>query len=658
MILNINNKNYPIKASSINKIPDLLDADNYKAKIIFNGDNNYNSNIQMIKFSVNKASPKIILNISDIYYGNYIKADVKLIGINDSKLNQNVALTINNKDYTFKANNIFTIPIILNASSYPINVAFKGDNNYNSISQDINVNVKKINPKLIINVSDIVYNDDLIIKNTLTGVNGDNINEILSLIVNDKKYDINSNSQFALPGSLEVGKYTANILFNGNNNYNKVNSLLTFEVYPISLDMNLTISKNVNNVSISAKLSDPINEKINLKINNINYTINNGEVLNLYDLDLGYYSVEATFNKMGYKSLLIKDNFTIDFISTLIKSEDIIMYYHDGTRLNVVLTDSNNNILTNKSVNVLINGMKYTRTTDNDGKFSLNLGLNSGKYLTTLEFNGDNKYNYSSKELLVNIQSTVNANDLIKYYKNDSQFYATILDYDGNPVINKNVEMNINGVFYNRVTDSNGVVKLTINLPPNSYILTVTNPVTGENSASNITVLSRFVENNDLIKYYKNASKYSVKLLDEKGTPLSGVDITFNINGVFYNRVTDSNGVASLAINLSPGDYIITAEYQGFKVSNNIKVLNVIKTDNMVMSYNDGSKFKATILDGKGNPYPNQSVTFNINGVFYTRGTDGNGVANLNINLQSGKYIITTSYNGLSAANTIEIKSL
>ena len=77
----------------------------------------------------------------------------------------------------------------------------------------------------IINVSDSVYNDDLIIKNTLTGVNGDNINEILSLIVNDKKYDINSNSQFALPGSLEVGKYTADITFNGNNNYNKVNSL-------------------------------------------------------------------------------------------------------------------------------------------------------------------------------------------------------------------------------------------------------------------------------------------------------------------------------------------------------------------------------------------------------------------------------------------------
>ena len=77
----------------------------------------------------------------------------------------------------------------------------------------------------------------------------------------------------------------------------------------------------------------------------------------------------------------------------------------------------------------------------------------------------------------------------------------------------------------------------------------------------------------------------------------------------------------------------------------------------MVMYYRDGTKFKATILDGKGNPYPNQKVTFNINGVFYTRFTNATGVVSLNINLQSGKYIITTSYNGLSAANTIEIKS-
>lgn len=44
LILNINNKNYPIKNLHVNKIPNLFNAGNYEAKIIFKGDNNYYSN--------------------------------------------------------------------------------------------------------------------------------------------------------------------------------------------------------------------------------------------------------------------------------------------------------------------------------------------------------------------------------------------------------------------------------------------------------------------------------------------------------------------------------------------------------------------------------------------------------------------------------------
>ena len=658
LILNINNKNYTLRASSVNQVPVLLDVGSYEAKVIFRGDNNYYPNTQTMKVSIMKATPKLIVNIPDISYGSYINADVKLIGINDSKLDENVVLTINNKDYTFKDNSVFTLPVILDASTYPVNILFKGNNNYNSLSQYVNVNVGKTDPKLVINVSDIEYGSDVVIKNALTGINNADIYAVLSLVVNDKKYAITSNGQFLLPDSLDVGKYSADITFDGNNNYNKASRLLTFNVYPISLDMDLTISKNVNNVSISVKLSDSIKEKINLKINGLSYSLNNGDVLNLYDLDPGYYSVEAAFNKTGYKSLLIRDNFTINPITTIIKADNITMRYHDGTRLTGVLTDSNNKILSNKTVNIFINAVKYTRTTNGEGKFSIGLGLNSGKYLTTIEFNGDKKYNYSSKVILVNIQPSINANNLIKYYKNDSQFYATVLDYDGNPVINSSVEMNINGVFYYRTTNSQGILKLNINLEPKTYILTLKNPVTGELVSSNITVLSRLTENHDLVKYYKNASRYSVKVLDEKGSPLAGVSVSFNINGVFYERKTNSDGVASLNINLEPKDYIITAEYDGSRVSNNIKVLNVIKTGDVVMKYRDGTRFGAAILDNQGYPYPNQSVRFNINGVFYTRITDLNGVANLNINLQPGKYIITSMYNGLSVSNTILINNL
>ena len=166
------------------------------------------------------------------------------------------------------------------------------------------------------------------------------------------------------------------------------------------------------------------------------------------------------------------------------------------------------------------------------------------------------------------------------------------------------------------------------------------------------------VENYDLVKYYKNASRYSLKVLDEKGSPLAGESVSFNINGVFYTRTTNSEGIASLNINLEPGTYIITAQYGESRVSNTITVLNVIETNDVVMNYRDGTRFGATILDGQGNPYPNQSVTFNINGVMYSRITNSTGTANLNINLQPGKYIITSMFNGLCVSNTILIKSI
>ena len=73
------------------------------------------------------------------------------------------------------------------------------------------------------------------------------------------------------------------------------------------------------------------------------------------------------------------------------------------------------------------------------------------------------------------------------------------------------------------------------------------------------------------------------------------------------------------------------------------------------MTYGDGSQFVALVLDGQGRPYAGQTVQFNINGVFYDRVTDSDGNARLNVNLQSGQYLITSTYNGLSNSNTISI---
>ena len=51
----------------------------------------------------------------------------------------------------------------------------------------------------------------------------------------------------------------------------------------------------------------------------------------------------------------------------------------------------------------------------------------------------------------------------------------------------------------------------------------------------------------------------------------------------------------------------------------------------------------------------NQSVLFNVNGVFYNRTTNNDGVASLNIRLPVGEYIITTSCFGQFISNKILI---
>ena len=334
-----------------------------------------------------------------------------------------------------------------------------------------------------------------------------------------------------------------------------------------------------------------------------------------------------------------------------IESADVEMYYKDGSRFTILLTE-NNTPLANRTVQFTINGNTYNRTTNDEGYASIAINLNSGMHNITT------KYNNLSTTNTITIKSTIEGKNLTKIYRNYTQYYATFYNQKGEALANENITFNINGVFYTRTTNENGTAKLNINLNQGTYIITAINPNTTEQHTNTITVLPKIQENKDLTKYYRNASQYRVKIVDNQGNPAkAGQNITFNINGVYYTRTTNSEGYAQLNINLQPGKYTITAEYDGCRVSNKIKVLPVLKAEDIKMKYQDGTQFKATLVDGQGKPYANQQVSFNINGVYYTRNTDENGTAKLNINLIPGKYIITSSYNGLNIANTIKIES-
>lgn len=256
---------------------------------------------------------------------------------------------------------------------------------------------------------------------------------------------------------------------------------------------------------------------------------------------------------------------------------------------------------------------------------------------------------------------TIFANNITKIYKNDTQFYATIVDVYNQTLANTTVTFYINGVYYNRTTDSNGRAKLNINLAGGRFIITSKNTVTNDTIYNIIEVIPPFAKADDLVKKYNTPAQFLVQLYGADGKIAgAGEIVTFYINGLYYNRTTDSNGVASLNINLIPGEYSISSTYNGYTISNKITVLDsYLKTSDLVKDYGSATPFTAIAYDENGNHVGiGEEVLFNINGVDYIRTTDSNGEASLNINLMPGKYFISSTYKSFTVNNFVAVNDV
>ena len=550
-----------------------------------------------------------------------------------------------------------TIEIVNNKGSFILNTPSSSIvevlNNYGEVILSHNVEIVGVE----INVPDVTKNYGGSERLEITLIDNDSpiANAQVNININDEDYTrtTDSNGKISMALNLNAGNYDATVT------YQDISTVAKVIINQLTTTNTLSYTKNSHNSVTLTALITPATATgdVVFTVNGKDYTakVNDGKATySLSDLAIGDYDVKASYtgdiNHKSSDSNSVK--FTIEEVKFDVNAPDLTKYYKGPERFIVTVKEDNNPVI-GKDVTINLNGATYTRTTNENGEASMAINLNSGEYKVTSEFEG------IKVESTITVKSTVSGENITKIFRNGTQYYATFVDTQGKTLAeNTAVEFNINGVFYTRYTNDKGVARMNINLNPGEYIITAKNPNSTEMYTNIITVLPSIIENYNLTKYYKNASQYSLRLLDDEGNPVkAGVEITLNINGVFYKRMSNATGYVNMNINLEPGEYIITADYNGLMASNTIKVLSVIETQNLDMKYKDGSKFNATILDGQGKPYPGQKVTFNINGVFYDRITNEYGVAGLAINLMAGEYIITTSYNGLNAANKVTISS-
>ena len=554
------------------KIADLTTGD-YPVFAYYNGDKYYKTSYNSTTFNVAKLASTTTVNVSDIKVGEDAVISIAVPEITSGVVSVTVGDAIYNVAVVDGKGSLTLSGLA--SGSYDVVAKFNGDDKYLASEDSAKFNVTKLASTIDIAVDNIKVGEDAVIGVALPE---DATGEVI-ISVNGKNYTVMTKYGMASVtiSDLANGTYSVDAFYNGDDIYAPIKNSTAFTVSKVS-DYNMTVDIadiiKGENATITVSVPEDGTGNVIVTINGTDYkgTVVNGTAkVIIPGLDEGTYKVVTFYtgdNK--YDSMIVNGTIIVNKnTKTTLTMDNLVKYFNGPQKLMAKLVDGFGNPIANATVYFTINGKVYARITDENGTASIAIRLLPSEYKASALFNGTDDYDMAAVNASVLVKNTILGNDTTLYFRNGTQYVAKFLDGNGKALANTDVKFNINGVFYTRVTDENGIARLNIRLDPASYIITAYNPVTGEQKANNITVLPRIIAK-DLSMKYLDGSTFNAALVDGQGKAISGVNITFNINGVFYHRTTNADGVTKLNIRLMPGEYIITSMYDECWASNKI----------------------------------------------------------------------------------------
>lgn len=514
--------------------------------------------------------------------------------------------------------------------SYKVVISYKLFDGSNYKNYDVRyVPIKPVRFTLITSKGSNSLDSGILINDIFEFINtaNDDRNVVVSFTDNTK-LNITLYNQHKVDTNIDLSQKTAKIgdivEINVNIKDNKTGLAVDFGIVEIYLNNKLISSNNVTGLAISKSIT--------------------------VDESKSFYNISVIYK--GNNKYADSSNSAILRISsipleTVIISKDLTKYYKNGSQFDVVLKDVLGNVLVGKIVKITINGVTYNKITNDKGEARLSINLFPGVYNITVLFEDDDNYVKS-----LNTNKIVVLSKIITKFVDNNKFIVKLVNDDGTPKTNASLAIIANGVQYNRITNGSGEARLNVRLNPNNYIFAVTDGQ--EVVSSSVNVLST-IETSDISMFYKDGTKYSVKLCDLDGNIMPNKNVAITINGVTYNKVTDSNGVAYLNINLNPGTYSVWATYGDKTVCNTVSISPmVVSMVSSSVNIQQGTFYKVKFSDALSNPIVGQEVGILINGIMYHRVTDELGVASIKINLNPGSYMVMS---GL-LSNAYEAKTI
>ena len=353
---------------------------------------------------------------------------------------------------------------------------------------------------------------------------------------------------------------------------------------------------NVNVLTVSlkhyfdneTKETYEFNEDLNLPLT-VKFYTDSGKTIGTKTLKNGTASINYS-PKEGDKVIYAKlTNQTLEIpVATKMESKiianNLTKHYQNESQLEVLLTDGNDNPLSNKKIAMEVLGKIYNRTTNENGIAKLNINLKGGNYTVNINFSDDE---YKSQNATVNVvvlknKTNIVASNLVKYYQNGSQLTVKLIDKNNNkPIASKKIKITIAGKTYTKTTASTGIAKLTISLKAKTYPTKISFDEDQLYKASsktvNVTVKSPQIssktktihKNSYFVAIFKDANRKVIK----------NTKVNFTINGKTYTKTTDSKGEAKLKISLKLGSYTVKSQfkstdlYGATSISTKIKVI-------------------------------------------------------------------------------------
>ena len=355
------------------------------------------------------------INLEDIGESIYVDKPVTLKAKLSNTVKGNVIFTINGANYTEYVDNADFVTheyIPVNNDVLTVVATFEGNDMYNAnVSNSRDFIVNRINTTVDVEFSQsIIAGDDVLISVSMNP----RITGVVTLIVDTKPYNVAVSEEegigYCYVTNLADGVYDVHAEFAGDDIYaNSTSDVKQLFVNKVITGMEISIDKNSMSYHdfavVSIDLNQSINAVVTVKVNGSNHTVGlvNGKgSFTLYDLDKGYYIINAVFAGDDKYKGCISDPLYLTVTGDNISSPvSISLNKYSIFVGDEVIVAVNMNPTVKGTVRLNIGSKSYDVVVNRGvGTFAIS-DLEMGTYDVQAIFDGDNEHSASSSDVKI-----------------------------------------------------------------------------------------------------------------------------------------------------------------------------------------------------------------------------------------------------------------